>query len=244
MKSFLVIITALLSLQVTNAQWWGSSEKVKGNGNVITADRVTEDYDGVSVAGSFDVELVAGSEGKLTIKAEENLIPHLETEVVGGILKINPEKGYNLVPSRGNKIFITVPVEEISKVSLAGSGDVVSKTTLKSKNLKASLAGSGDIKLMLDATNVEGSIAGSGDIQLEGTTTNFECSIAGSGDVDAYGLKAENVEVSIAGSGNAKVYCDGNLKASLVGSGDLIYKGNPKKEDSKALGSGDIRKAG
>ncbi len=58
----------------SNAQWWGS-KRVKGDGNIITEKRKTSAYDGVGVGGSFDVVLVKGKEGNLTIEGEKNLHP-------------------------------------------------------------------------------------------------------------------------------------------------------------------------
>lgn len=246
MKTKTLITTLCLAFFLTtasvNAQWWGS-EKVKGNGNMVTKERKTGDYDAISVAGSFDVELVSGREGNITISAEENLIKHIETEVKGDVIKIRIEKGYSLRPSRGKKILITVPFKDISKVSLAGSGDVFTKnSSIKANSFKASLAGSGDIVLDVDATTVEGSLAGSGDISLKGSATDFECRVAGSGDIHAYDLKARNVEVSISGSGDVQVHCDGSLKGRISGSGGIKYKGSPDKEDTKVSGSGSISK--
>ena len=230
----------LITLSV-NAQRWGG-EKVKGNGNIVTEDRKTGTYDEIKIAGSFDVDLVSGTEGNITINAEENLIKHIKTEIKGNALKIYVEEGYNLQPSGNHKMLLTVPFNDISEVSLAGSGDVVTKNGIKADNFKASVAGSGDMNLEVNAATIKGSLAGSGDISLRGSTTDFECNIAGSGDIHAFDLKAENVEASISGSGDAEVHCNGNLKARIAGSGDIKYKGSPKKEDTKAVGSGSISK--
>ncbi|MGV6832311.1 MAG: GIN domain-containing protein, partial [bacterium] len=49
-----------------------------------------------------------------------------------------------------------------------------------------------------------------------------------------------NTVVSVAGSGDAEVVCRESLKARVAGSGDIEYKGNPAKEDTKVSGSGSI----
>lgn len=242
MKRLLVLAMLISAPLCSNAQWWGS-ERVDGNGNVITAERNTESYDGIEVSGSFNVKLIQGSEGKLSITADENLIPHIVTEVRNNRLRIKPEEGMNLRPKGNKDITITVPVESISKLALAGSGDVSNNFLMKATSMEVSLAGSGDIVLEIEATELEANIAGSGDIRLSGTTSDLECNIAGSGDIDAFSLKSRDVSANISGSGGAKVYCDGKLDANIIGSGDVIYKGNPTEEHSKAIGSGDIRKA-
>lgn len=238
MKKILTTGLVLCSL-IATAQWGG--KKIKGNGKVVTIERSVGEYESISSAGWFDVVLVDGQEGKITLKGEENLLEYIETEVKNGKLTIKKEKGVNLRSSNWKGgIVITIPIEEVSEVSLAGSGDVISKTTIKTENFKASLAGSGDVTLSVEASNFEASLSGSGDMEFNGSADNFKVSVAGSGDVDAFDLKADNVEASVAGSADLSVTANRALKARVAGSGDITYKGNPTKIDSKASGSGDI----
>lgn len=241
--------TAVLSLIIAftvscTAQWGG--KKIKGNGNVVTIERSTDDYNSVSVSGWFDVFLVEGTEGNLTLKGEENLLEYIKTEVKNGKLTIKTKKGFHLKPSswkRGNSIYITVPVQQIDGVSLSGSGDIVGKTTLKSDNFKTAISGSGDISLDISANSITASMSGSGDINLSGDTSDFDVNISGSGDIKAYELEADHVNARVSGSADIKVTANKSLKARVSGSGDISYKGNPEKVDSKASGSGDISKA-
>lgn len=241
MKNLFLATIALFSINLTQAQWWGG-EKVKGNGDVTTKKVSTEPYDKLSIAGSFEVYLTEGTEGNITVEAESNLIPHIEIESDRGKLKVGTEEGYNLSPSSGNKIVIRIPVEDASEVSLAGSGDVFSETVIKGDHIDYNLAGSGDMKIQTEAKNIEANLAGSGDITLKGKADWLDCNIAGSGDIDAFELDATDVEANIAGSGDIMVTCNGELSANIVGSGDVVYKGNPTKEKSSSMGSGDIRK--
>ncbi len=235
MKKLAIIIVLLAFTANVNAQWYG--KKIKGNGNVVTKTRNVSEYDQIAVAGSFDVKLVAGKEGKLTIKVEENLLEYLITEVKDGKLKIKWEKGVNINTTK--ELLVTVPFEDIEAVSLAGSGDVFSEDTIKTDNLKVALAGSGDMKLNINASSISSAVSGSGDIKLMGSSENLKCAVAGSGDINGYELASNNVEVSIAGSGDIKVNAKENLKARISGSGDVYYKGNPR-QDVKVSGSGSV----
>jgi uncharacterized protein YdeI (BOF family) len=238
MKKQILLLAVVLISTSSFAQW---GKKVSGNGNMTTETRTTSDYDGISCAGSFDYVLVAGTEGKITLEGEENLLPYIVTEVKNGKLTIKVENNMNLKSSLNKTIKVTVPFEDINEVSLAGSGDLWSDNTISTTNLEVSLAGSGDIKLDIQATSVESNIAGSGNIKLSGRTTNLEASIAGSGDFEAFDLISDNTEVSISGSGDAQVVSNVSIKGRVSGSGDIAYKGNPAKEDTKVSGSGTIR---
>jgi len=241
MKKLTTIGLVVLFTVSCSAQW---GKKVNGNGKVVTIERSTGDYDAVAISGWFDVDLVDGNEGDVSLKGEENLLEHIITEVKDGKLVIKVEKGINLKPSSWKEgIHISVPVESINAVSLSGSGDIVGKKTIKTTNFNTSMSGSGDITLDLNASSISASMSGSGDINLSGSTTDFDVTISGSGDIKAYELEADNVDANVSGSADIKVTANESLKARVSGSGDIHYKGNPEKVDNKTSGSGDITKA-
>lgn len=239
MKKLMVLGMAMVFSIAATAQW---GKKVKGNGNVVTIDRTTSDYDVIALAGFFDVDLVDGNEGNITLNGEENILKHIKTEVKNGKLLVKVEKGINLNPSKGNSVRITIPVERISGVSLSGSGDITGKKTIKNDVFKASISGSGDIDLSLDANDLNVSISGSGDIKLAGNTKDLNISVSGSGDIMAYALSADSVNASISGSADVEVTANKAINARVSGSGDITYKGNPDKVNNKTSGSGSISK--
>lgn len=240
MNKSILLLAALMLTTLTHAQWWSENEKVKGNGNTTTITRTTGDYDGIKCAGSMDYILVASTEGNIKLEGEENLLKHIITEVKGNNLIVKVEKGINLRPSWGKTIKITIPFKDISSVSLAGSGDLWNEDVITSTNFDVSLAGSGDVILNIEASSIEGSLAGSGDITLKGKTNNLTIKLAGSGDIHAFGLQSNHTVVSVASSGDIQVVSNKSLKARVSGSGDIEYRGNPSKEDTKVSGFGSI----
>ncbi|WP_439132709.1 head GIN domain-containing protein [Polaribacter sp.] len=237
-KITFIVLTLTLSLSTNAQDWWGNSKKIKGNGNVITVKRTTPDYDGIAVGGSFDVVLIEGKEGNIKIEGEENIIPYVETEVHGNTLKIKYKKNTNIRTTK--RLTVTVTYNDIDAISLGGSGNVSCMGTLKANDLKTSLGGSGNITLAVDADEVTANIGGSGNIKLEGNSNDLTCSIAGSGSIKAYELKTDNLSATIAGSGSIRTTVNRKIKAKVVGSGSIYYKGNPTNIDSKSIGSGDI----
>jgi hypothetical protein len=236
----IILTTLILAVSISaNAQdWWGNSKKIKGNGKVVTVNRTTSDYNGIGIGGSFDVKLIKGKEGKITIEGEENIIPYIETEVKGNTLQIKFKK--NITVRTTKRLTVTVTYEDIDKVSLAGSGNMINEGIIKSNDFKVSLAGSGNITLKIDTDEVSSNIGGSGDIKLTGNSNELNCSIAGSGSIKAYNLSTDTLNASIAGSGSIRTTVKTKIKAKIVGSGSIYYKGNPKYTDVKSVGSGDI----
>lgn len=246
-------------LSVSLFAQWGS--KVKGNGREVTVERQVGEYESISVAGSYEVTLVQGKEGEISISGEENLVEHIVTEVSNGKLTIKTERYFNLIPSlKSTNIRIKVPVKDIEGITLSGSGSVVTDLTLRSPKfnttlsgsgdisaavdtdeLKVTISGSGDIKLNVKASEVKVQIAGSGDSELKGTTERIEVNVSGSGDLYAFDLLSNTADINIAGSADVKVNVREMLRTKIVGSGDVHYKGNPRI-DSKIVGSGDLIK--
>lgn len=215
-----------------------NAQRVKGNGKLIEKTRQVGDFEALGVSGSFDVFLVKGQEGKVIVNVEQNLEPYLVTEVQNGTLKVRWKKGSNVRTTKSTKV--TVHFEDLSGVALAGSGDITSKDRISTDELDIAVAGSGDIRLEVEAMESKAAISGSGDIELNGTSKSFEAAVAGSGDIEAYDLKSEKAELKISGSGTIHANVANELFARISGSGNIKYKGNPRIEDVKVSGSGNV----
>jgi hypothetical protein len=237
MKNLILKSTVLLFI-LTLSFGTSYAQKVKGNGKIINKTRNVGSFDAVGVSGSFDVFLVAGDEGKLDISVEENLESYLITEVNNGTLKIKWKNGVNIRTS--SKTTVTVHFKSINSLAMAGSGDIIGKDKIKGNSLDVAVAGSGDIKVDMDVEQLEAAVSGSGDIELSGKATDFEAAVSGSGDVDAYDLKTEKAELKISGSGSIKVSVEKEIVARVSGSGNIKYKGQPRIEDIKVSGSGNV----
>ncbi len=131
-------------------------------------------------------------------------------------------------------------VAPVFTVAIRGSGDVA-VNSVDATAIETNVVGSGDIKLAtVLAKKVSISIRGSGDVQLAGRADKVGIEIAGSGDVNTRDLVARDVEVKIAASGDARVHATEKLTATVMGSGDVRYAGNPKQVDRTVRGSGSI----
>ncbi|WP_229329628.1 head GIN domain-containing protein [Flavobacterium ammonificans] len=237
MSKKLTVLLALISISIASAQNW-DKEKVKENGVQTTINRATESYDKIATTGSFNIELVSGNEGAITIKGDENIINYIVTEVIDNELKVyfKKNKSYNYK----QEITIIIPFEEISEISFTGSGNMITKNAIIASDFEVKMAGSGDCTLEINAKNIVANIAGSGNLNLSGTVENLEAKTAGSGDLNCDKLISQNADVAVSGKGSLEVNCTNNLIARVAGSGNIRYKGKPKTIDTKVAGSGDI----
>src|SRR5665647_3381368 len=95
MKNLLIAILSLLSLS-SFAQPW---ETVKGNGQVKKENREVSAFTSLAVGGAMDVQIAYGNSNSISVEADENLLPYIETSVENGKLTIN-SKYYGLKTHR------------------------------------------------------------------------------------------------------------------------------------------------
>lgn len=223
----------------THAQW---GKKIKGNGNVTQENREVGAYEKISIDGNIGVVLVEGKEGDIILQAEDNLIKYIEVRVVNGALRIKSKDRTELRPSKGNQILVTVPIQEVNKISLNGSGEVKGTQTLKSNEIKLQINGSGDMYIDVSANEVKAAINGSGDITVTGKTDIFEATVTGSGDIEGYGLVANTCNAKVIGSGDIECNAKQKLNAKIIGSGDIQINKSVVTIEKKIIGSGDVSK--
>ncbi len=193
----------------------GISE-VAGSGISATEQREVGAFKSVSSSGSMDLSITIGTEQSVRVTADDNLLPLIETKLVGSQLRIRPVEP---ISARTDlRVDIVIPVLE--GVALSGSGS-------------ATLAG-------LTEPSLDLSIAGSGDVSASGTADNLSASIAGSGSLRLFNLATKAAEIKIAGSGDAEINAAESLSAAIAGSGSVRYAGAPQLQQ-KVSGSGTIR---
>lgn len=217
-----------------------SLETVKGNKTVETQIRNTGEFLNISSYGSFDVIMVHSEVTEIKVSAESNLLPYIETNVKGNELVIKTSPGINLRSHLPVTIYIKSPSFE--RASIYGSGNF-KVSNFQGDYFSFEVRGSGDFEVdNLLARFVKSSIAGSGNIRIKGESHQSEVSVAGSGDARMSEFKVVEGTVNVAGSGDAQVWVTQQLSATVAGSGDVTYKGDPLKVDSRVFGSGRIRK--
>ena len=230
-----VIALVFLALLMINCS---KGQVVVGSSNIISQEKQLSAYDRIEVLGSYDVIFTDGEVGKIKIKAPDNILPLIQTEVSDGLLRIDTGKNrYKLK----EPIIIYVPVDSrLKQVVIRGSADIYTEKNLETKTLEVDVYGSGDVRLQVDASSLALKIDGSGDIRVGGKTDNLSININGSGDVEVPNLKAEKAAISISGAGDVSAYVTEDVDISIAGSGDVIIKGNPKKIKQKINGSGRV----
>ena len=209
------------------------------NAQVAEQNRDVGEFTGIHQTTSADVYITRGDAYSVRVRADEEVIDKLSTEVRSGVLHIGSEKGgWRYV--RVMEVYITMPRLDMLKNS--GSGDISVKGNMPGNNVEIDINGSGDLEAALDAKNIEINISGSGDVDFSGVRGNMNVKISGSGDVDGDELVLDECTVTGYGSGDLELSGKAaTFVANISGSGDVnAYRLTAADVTVKCNGSGDV----
>jgi len=209
---------------------------IDGNGNVTTESRTLSNFSKVKSEGSFEVYIAQDSVQSVTVEAESNLLPYIETDVSGSTLLIRIREHRNIDNHEPIKIYIKSPL--VDDINLSGSGSIDCDSMITS-DLDIHLSGSGDMNLIAVSNKIDATISGSGKIKMSGTASETDFNIDGSGNINAYDLLQDTCFADISGSGNMYVNVSDFLDVKISGSGNVHYIGNPIVNTS-ITGSGTV----
>jgi hypothetical protein len=202
--------------------------------------RIVTAFTEVSFSIPGEMYIKSGPEYRVELVGDKSVIDNVITEVTGKKLIIKKDDWtFNF----NEKVILYITMPQVDGLSVSGSGKAVIEEGLNSGSLKLSVSGSGRVVLSdLESENLSCDISGSGNIIIEGNghVKNAEITISGSGNYTGQNLILSDVGVHVSGSGNCECNVTKSLIASVSGSGDIFYFGNPKI-DARISGSGHIR---
>lgn len=202
--------------------------------------RSIEPFDAVVLQGHYSVVFTQGQEGTLIISGKKEATEQVETYVKNNTLMIKQKESSWWSQPTSGAVKIEVPVKQISKIGLYGSGNIRANHSIQSTSFKADIAGSGDIDLAVEAERVKGIVTGSGDLRLRGKANETYFEVTGSGDIKAKELMSNESSGHITGSGSIDLYAKAEMEAKITGSGDLNCYGHPPLHKTKVTGSGAV----
>ena len=209
---------------------------IRGNGIAATENRITPDFSRVLSEGAFDVRITRGENFEIVVNAESNILPYIETDVSGNLLRIHV-RGLHSVSNRlPMEVLVTVP--DLSEIKQSGSG-IISTGEFETRHFDVAVSGSGSVETAVKATTVDAVVSGSGILILSGAASNADFAVSGSGKIEATRMSLNHCDAAISGSGNMWIRVDRYINASISGSGNIYYAGTPAIS-KQISGSGNI----
>jgi hypothetical protein len=190
---------------------------VRGSGVRKTEKRDLPAFTSIETTGAFEVEVTCQKAASFEIEADDNLLPLIETEVRGGVLRVTTTKHYS---SRGG-ISLRIAIPNLESVRSTGAGKF-HILDLKNDTFR------------IDST-------GAATVVAEGQSKSVEISSTGAGKIDAHNLRANKADVKVTGAAGVEVNAVDELDVTVSGAGRVTYSGNPKV-NKHVSGAGQVTK--
>jgi hypothetical protein len=208
---------------------------LRSSGDQTTQTREISGVTAVRLLTSGNLTITTGGSETLSITAGSNDLPGLTSQVIDGTLILDNKDS---IGSSGISYELTVG--PLDRLEVSGSGNATGIGTLRGDSTVLA-SGSGSVELSgLDMTSVVVDLSGSGGVTLSGTANTQRVTSSGSGDYNGSALQTAETEIEVDGSGSARVQVTERLSATVNGSGDITYTGDPQQVDRSASGSGEI----
>jgi Putative auto-transporter adhesin, head GIN domain len=192
---------------------------VVGSGQSLSEGRPIQDVRQIEMSGVGTLILKQSSEESLTVRADDNILPLLKSEVHDGKLTLSLTN--NTTIQTKTPIEYTVEVRSLENLELLGA--TVAKVTA------------------LNGSTLVVSLSGASQATLQGKVTSLELSASGASGIDAAELICQTGKVEVSGASHATVHAQEKLDASASGASKVTYLGDPRVKKSSS-GASSIQK--
>jgi hypothetical protein len=238
-----IILFALSTIVVlSSCNHFRHGERVDGNGTIQKQNRkVTSNFTGIEVDGDIELYIRQDSSRSIDIETDENLLPYVFVVADGDMLRIHPERGYDLEPTKSVKVYVSGPT--FKELYASGACKMIGETEVSSTDqIEIKLSGSCDAGLRLKTPKVIAHVTGASRMTLRGETKDVSIEASGASDAKCFDLMSESSDVDVSGASNAEVFASVKLDADASGASGVRYKGNATVNKHES-GASSVKKA-
>jgi hypothetical protein len=224
MKTLKSVITIGLMFLAINC--WASTTN---NSQAIEQIRNVTNFDSIDANGAFIINIEANSKiHKVTITADEKILPFIKTDVTGHKLNIFRESE-SVFDAKSVVINIAIP----NLQNLKSSGAVKSTVNnLHANNFNLETSGAARVIISGTSTKFNLDSSGASQIELSGSTNELSIQSAGFSNINTRNLAAEKVSIHTSGASKIAVKANKSLSINSSGMSTISYFGNPQLEQN------------
>jgi hypothetical protein len=210
------------------------------------------DFHSISVNSAYTVYVKQSNKEEVRVEAEKEIYDLTEIIVKDGVLHINIKKddsqtsksiwqkidNIKLLPT----LKVYVSIKDVQKLSVNGSGKLITENSIASNDLHLLVAGTGSMEVDIKTTKVDAELSGPGNITIKGYTDKMNLENSGSGHINAFEFESKNANAKLYGLGSIKINVSDKLEAEIYGSGKISVRGATKEITKKEFGSGIVER--
>jgi hypothetical protein len=216
-KITLIILSLIVFYGCDKSPDINDGNAIHGSGKIVSQTREVEECSGLTIQNIGNVFLMQDNTQSIRIEADDNIIDKVITRKEDGVLLVGLEDGsYSNVTLRAY-----VSLKTIESLKINGAGNINTQNSLNSDELEVI-------------------INGAGNIVIQGNGNYMYCFINGAGNVMAKDFSVPKCRAMVNGAGNITLTVTEELDASVNGTGNIYYYGNPPNVTTSIIGVGHI----
>jgi Putative auto-transporter adhesin, head GIN domain len=221
MRSKLIGFTACLTALnlLTGCFFNIGGSGIRGSGVFKTQSRPVAGFSSIFFKSEGKVIVNQTGKESLTIRAEDNILPLLESTVTNRVLYLGTVNNTDIDPTK--TIEFVLEVKTLEGLNIDGVSSVEAKN-IQSKQLAVSLRGVGNVT-------------------ISGKANVLDLDLSGVGSYEGAAFKTKQTVVRSRGVGSAVINASEQLDADLSGIGSVEYIGSPQVQRS-GQGLGSVKK--
>jgi hypothetical protein len=198
------------------------------------------DFNEIKTFNGLSVDIERSNEARIEISGEKT--DDVNVKNVNGKLKLSLKFPDNFNP---DKVKIKVFYNQDLTVLDANEGSAIfSDGTIEQNSLTIKTQEGAYIHAPVDVKYLTIKAVTGASIKVRGTATNQEIEVTTGGVYEAYDLITENTDVVSVSGAKAEINVTNLLDAKVRFGGNVYYKGNPEKVNSKKIVGGRIKNKG
>jgi Putative auto-transporter adhesin, head GIN domain len=236
----LIPLSVLLLSGCQREQW---DDCITSAGPMRDEERSVGDFHTIDLDDRVDLVIEERAFGSVSVEAGNNLLGQITTEVNDGILSVRNEMRCNWVRSFKPRVTVHVPVDQVAKLVLRGTGNVTcADTIIRDRFELEQWSAQGSTDLLLNVTSCSIALhSGAGDVTVHGRCMQTADLFSGiQGAIDATDFQSRFVNVNNSGIADIRCWVTEQLDVQLRDVGDVYYRGDPFNVQSTITGSGSL----
>lgn len=211
-----------------------------GSGNVVSETRDHSDFDRVHVSNAFELAVSQNESFRVTIQADDNVLPHVVVAQEGARLRLGLENGfYNL---RNVTLKATVSMPDLRELDASGASMVTLEDFVATEPLKLEASGASKIVGDVDCTELAVELSGASRAELTGSVGSLGVEASGASTAKLTELMANEATANASGASSAHVTAIERVSASASGASKVVYGGDAELASKHESGASSVRK--
>ena len=213
--------------------------KIVGSGNLVTDTPAIDGFTQIDASHTFKVTITRGSEFKVGIRADDNVMPLLDIKKSGDTLNLGFKDGdsYSL---KNVTLEANVTMPKLNAIDLSGISRATFGGFESTDDFKARLSGASKLSGNLVCGDVNLQLSGASFAELRGSGKDLRVEVSGASSAILGKLATANGHIEASGASQVTADVRGTLNAEASGASKITYSGNPKIGSIKTSGAAKI----